>query len=257
MKLIDTHCHLNDERLRDDLDLILSRAKEAGVAKMLVVCTDLEEVPAILDLIQANEQIYGSVGVHPHEAKKAIEKGNLKSHLESFITKNKIVALGETGLDYYYEHSPQDLQKQAFQTHIELAELYDLPLIVHTREAESDTIELLKQRKGYIRGVIHCFSGTQWLVQESLDLGFYISISGIITFKTAEDLRAVVKSVPLDHLLIETDAPYLAPIPHRGKRNEPAFIVHTAEMVADLKGISLSELAKITTHNAETLFKLN
>lgn len=254
MKLIDTHCHLNDEKFKDDLELVLKRAEDAGVAKMIAVCTGLEEASAILDLTRRYGQVFGSIGVHPHEAKQAVEKADLREWICENAREKKIVALGETGLDYYYEHSPKDMQKQAFQVHINAAEELNLPLIVHTRDAEEDTITLLKQSKGRVRGVIHCFSGTQWLAQEALDLGFYISISGIATFKAAEELREVVRAVSLDRLLVETDAPYLAPIPHRGKRNEPAFIVHTAQMAADLKGISLEELAQNTTSNAEHLF---
>lgn len=255
--LIDSHCHLNNPELIGDVAAVLRRAELMGVTRMLSVCTTLNEAPEIQALAARYPMVNCSVGVHPHYAQEALEAGELvlQERLAGLIAGPGVVALGETGLDYYYENSPREAQQAAFRTHIALAKKYDLPLIIHTRDADADTIALLAQEKGKIRGVIHCFSGTQWLAQQALDLGFYISISGIATFKNATDIRRIIQDVvPLDRLLVETDAPYLAPLPHRGKRNEPAFVVHVAEMVAQLKCISMHTLQQQSTENYLSLF---
>jgi TatD DNase family protein len=223
---------------------------------MLTICTDLNEAQAILDLANSRDELWCSVGVHPHEAKTGVEQGDLYERLKHFTQFEKVIALGETGLDYYYEHSPKAEQQEAFQTHIRLAKETGLPLIVHTRDAEEDTIDLLKAEKGNVTGVIHCFSGSQWLAEQSLELGLYISVSGIATFNKAQDIRDTIKTTPLDRILLETDAPYLAPVPKRGKRNEPSFMIQTAQVVADLKGVSMEELAEVTTGNFERLFQV-
>ncbi len=253
---VDSHCHLNDEDYGVDLHDVLDRAKAAGIDTMVTICTQLEDVPGIIKLAQSSPLLYCTVGVHPHEAQHAVESGTLVQDLERLLKQDKVIGLGETGLDYYYENSPREAQRQAFNDHIQVAKKHDLPLIVHTRDAEADTHELLSAERGNIRGVMHCFSSSQDLATKSLDLGFYISISGIVTFKKADDLRDIVKSVPLDRLLLETDAPYLAPVPKRGKRNEPAFMIHTAEVVADLKNVSMEKLAEVTTQNFKTLFEV-
>ena len=251
---VDSHCHLNDERFAGELDAVLQQAKQAGVSAMATICTDLSEAQGLLDMANAHADLYCSVGVHPHEAQVPENQKNLAQVLAEFAACDKVIGLGETGLDYYYEHSSRKAQREAFTTHIEVATQTSLPLIVHTRDAEDDTIDLLKTAKGNITGVIHCFSGSQELADKSLDLGFYISISGIVTFKKADALRAIVKRLPLDRVLLETDAPYLAPVPKRGKRNEPAFMVHTAEVVADLLGVDMETLARRTSENFATLF---
>jgi TatD DNase family protein len=256
---IDSHCHLNNSDFVDDLSGVLLRAKKAGVTQILTICTTLDEAEDVIEIARSHSHISCSVGVHPHDASSQIEKYDLRNEIEALIIKGKqyIVALGETGLDYYYDHSPRDVQRDAFRLHLEIAEKYDLPVIVHTRDAEKDTIDCLKEFEGRVRGVIHCFSGSSWLAKESLKLGFYISFSGIVTFKNADELRAIVKETPLERILIETDAPYLAPVPHRGKRNEPAFVAETAKAVADLKNVSIEELAKTTTQNCIDLFRLS
>lgn len=251
---IDSHCHLNYDDFGSDLPEVLRRAKDLGVKKMLTICTDMAEADSILQLANQHSELWCTVGVHPHEAKQTVDLTRLYEDLKSYMVHEKVIGLGETGLDYYYEHSPRAEQQQAFQVHMDVAKEHDLPLIVHTRDAEEDTIACLKNQQGAVRGVIHCFSGSHWLAQQALDLGFYISISGIITFNKAEDIRQTLKSVPLDRILVETDAPYLAPVPKRGQRNEPAFMIHTAEKVAEIKGISTQELAKITTENFYRLF---
>lgn len=251
---IDSHCHLNDERFADELDVVLDNAKQADVQKMVTICTELSEAPVLLEMANAREELYCSVGVHPHEAQVPENQENLAQVLTQFAAYDKVIGLGETGLDYYYEHSSREAQKEAFATHIEIAKRTKLPLIVHTRDAEADTIDLLKAEQSNVTGVMHCFSGSQDLANKSLDLGFYISISGIVTFKKANELREIVKGLPLDRILLETDAPYLAPVPLRGKRNEPAFMVHTAEVVAELLDISLEKLAQVTTENFSHLF---
>jgi TatD DNase family protein len=194
-----------------------------------------------------------TVGTHPHHAQDELDV--TAAQLVALTKNEKVAGIGETGLDYYYEHSPPPEQQQIFARHIEAALETDLPLIIHTRDADEDTVRIMRDAgQGKARGVMHCFSGGRELAEKSLELGFYISFSGIVTFKKAEELREVVKHVPLDRILVETDSPYLAPIPHRGKRNEPAFVVHTARQVAELKGISPEELAKRTTENFFRLF---
>ena len=194
------------------------------------------------------------MGIHPHEATPTWQQTpDLKAALEAALTFEKVIGLGETGLDYYYENSDRSDQERAFRLHCALSLIHDLPLIIHTRDAEEDTLKILDDYPG-VRGVFHCFSGSQWLAQEALKRGFYLSLSGILTFKTAEDLRQAIAGAPLDRLLVETDAPYLAPIPHRGKRNEPAFMVETAKVLAGVKQISFDEVARATTANFYTLF---
>jgi len=254
--LIDSHCHLNYDDFGDDFDLVIQRAKDVGIMKMLTICTELKEAQAILDLANSRDELWCTVGVHPHEAKEAVEQGDLYEMLKHFTQFDKVIGLGETGLDYYYEHSPKVEQQEAFKTHIRLAKETGLPLIVHTRDAEEDTIAMLRAEQGNITGVIHCFSGSQWLAEQSLELGFYISISGIVTFNKAQGIRDTVMTVPLDRLLVETDAPYLAPVPKRGQRNEPSYMIHTAQKVAELKGVAMDELAAVTTSNFERLFNI-
>ena len=254
--LVDSHCHLDYEDFNPEgVEEIVARARAAGVGHFLTICTEVSKFPQVLAVAEKFGDMHCTVGTHPHHAADPAEINVTREQLVSLAQNPKVIGIGETGLDYYYEHSPREEQQKNFATHIEAAMETDLPLIVHTRDADADTARVLReagQRRA--RGVIHCFSSDQKLADAALDLGFYISFSGIVTFKKAEDIRAVAKSAPLDRILVETDSPYLAPIPHRGKRNEPAFVVHTAQMMAELRGISVEDLAAATTKNFFTLF---
>ncbi|MBE7637345.1 YchF/TatD family DNA exonuclease [Sneathiella sp. P13V-1] len=253
--LVDSHCHLNFEQLSTNLPDILRRADLADVGHMLTIGTKLREFPSVLKIAQDHANITCSVGIHPHEAETEGADVTVEALLE-FAKDPNVVAIGETGLDYFYEHSPRDVQKRSFRIHIDAARQSGLPLIVHTRDADEDTIEILQEEyaKGPFTGVIHCFSSGWEVAEKSMEIGFYISISGIATFKAASELRAHVERIPLDRLLVETDSPYLAPIPNRGKTNEPSFVRHTAEKVAELKNVSLDELGTATTDNFFKLF---
>jgi len=255
-QLVDSHCHLNYEDFKNDFEDILVRAKNAGVETLLTINTKLREAPDLISIAEYYPHIWASIGVHPHEVE--LEGIPSVGQLVHFAQHPKVIGLGETGLDYFYEHSRRDLQHQSFRNHIRASKETGLPLIIHSRMAEEDTLKILDEEKiqdSPQPGVIHCFSGTKEFAMEALKKGFYISISGIVTFKKAEDLRAIVQAIPVNRLLVETDAPYLAPIPFRGKRNEPAYVVHTAQQVADLKNMSLVEVAKITTQNFHDVFR--
>lgn len=252
--LVDSHCHLNFPEFAPDLDAVLERAADNGVGMMLTINTRLSEAREIQKIADRYPQVYCTVGVHPHDAADYRE-GALQAQLKELAQHPKVVGLGETGLDYHYNNSPREDQIAAFQDHIRVALDLNLPLVIHTREADEDTIACLKEvGQGRVQGVFHCFSGSAELAQQALDLGLYISFSGILTFKKAEDLRQIAKEVPLSRVLVETDAPFLAPIPHRGQRNEPAFTRYTAELLATLKGLSYSEIESATTENFFTLF---
>lgn len=252
--LVDSHCHLDFPDFTKDLDQVLQRAEDAGVATMLTIGTKISTFPAVRALAERFNHIWCSVGIHPHEAERegAIDRDRLVALAEH----PKVVGIGETGLDYFYEEAPREAQRKNFEVHMDAARITGLPLIVHTRDADADTIALLQtaQAKGAFKGVIHCFTAGAELARAALDFGFYISISGIVTFKNAENLRQVVKNIPLERLLVETDSPYLAPIPMRGKRNEPGFVRHTATALAALLGISSDVLAAKTSENFFTLF---
>ena len=252
--LFDSHCHLDFPEFAPELDAVVARAREAGVGVCVSIGTKLANFSNVRAVAERFDNVWCSVGVHPHEAEKELLAS--PDALIAAARHPKVVGIGETGLDYYYEHSPRPQQIQNFRAHIEAGRITGLPVIVHTRDADDDTITVLREEmaaKPFI-GLIHCFTGTQRLADAALELGFCISVSGIATFKKSDELRAVLKSVPLDRLLVETDAPYLAPMPHRGKRNEPAFVAHTAAMLAALKGVSAEELADATTQNFFRLF---
>ena len=252
--LVDSHCHLDFPELTADADNVVARARAAGVGTMVTIGTELARFPGVLAMAERFDNVWCSVGTHPHESAKELvtDPAPLLAHTDH----PKVVAIGETGLDYYYEHSPRPPQIESFRAHIAAARIAGLPVIVHTRDADDDTIAVLEDEmgKGAFTGVIHCFTGTQRLADASLALGMSISVSGIATFKNSSALRDVIKSVPLDRLLVETDAPFLAPVPHRGKTNEPSFVVHTAAMLADLKGVAPDALAAATTDNFFRLF---
>ena len=252
--LIDSHCHLDFPELVTDEAGVLARAKAAGVAAMLTIGTRLDQFDRVRAIAERHDNVWCSVGVHPHEAKD--EGQRTPERLFEATQHPKVVGIGETGLDFYYEHSPRDEQAASFREHIAAAGQSGLPLIVHTRDADGETGDMLEEehRKGAFAGVIHCFSSGPEVARRALALGLYISISGIVTFKAADALRAIVQDIPLDRLLVETDAPYLAPVPRRGKTNEPAFVAHTAAKVAELKGIGIAQLEAATTDNFFRLF---
>ena len=252
--LVDSHCHLDFPEYADQLDTVVARAAAAGVGVCLSIGTELQRFPGVRAVAEKFPNVWCSVGVHPHEAKKELLDDEAALIREA--AHPKVVGIGETGLDYYYEHSPRLPQQSNFRSHIAAARQTGLPVIVHTRDADDDTIAILRDEmaKGVFTGLIHCFTGTQALADAALEMGLSISVSGIATFKNSGALRDVIKSVPLERLLVETDAPFLAPVPHRGKTNEPAFVVHTANMLAELKGVMPEELAKVTTENFFRLF---
>lgn len=258
MTFIDSHCHLDYKDFEDEnIDDVLQRAADVNIKVFLNICTEIDEADQIIATAEKYPQVFASVGVHPHDAEsglKALSRNALTTWLVKRAEHPKVIALGETGLDFFYDNSPRDTQKEALRAHIDAAKMTKLPLIIHTRAANEDTITILKEAAGDITGVIHCFSETQWLADEAMKMGFYISIPGIITFKKSQDLRDIVMDLPLDRLLLETDAPFLAPTPHRGKRNEPAYMIETAKVLADLKGVTLEEIGHITSQNFQKLF---
>lgn len=250
--LVDSHCHLNFPEFKEDFPDVLRRAKLNGIETMLTINTRLSESREIQAIAETYPNIFCTVGVHPHDAKDYAAT-DLKQRIIDLSQHPKVVGLGETGLDYYYNNSPAAEQIESFEIHLDVAKDLDLPVVVHTRNADADTLACMDKYVG-TNGVFHCFSGGREMAKAGLDRGYLISFSGIITFKKAEELREVVKYVPLDRILVETDAPFLTPIPHRGKRNEPAFTLHTAEMVAELKGATLATVATQTTDNFFNLF---
>ncbi len=255
MLLVDSHCHLDFPTFADDLDGVVARARDAGVGTMVTICTHLSRFEQVRAIAGQFKDVWCSVGVHPHEA-DGEGPGATPERLIELAADPLVVGIGETGLDYYYEHSARKAQQASFRAHIEAARATGLPLIVHTRDADEDTVTILAEehRKGPFTGVIHCFSTSRYLAEKAIEIGLYISLSGIVTFKAADELRQTVRALPADRLLIETDAPYLAPVPHRGKRNEPAFVAHTGAAVAALKGMDMAALACTTSDNFFRLF---
>lgn len=252
--LVDSHCHLDFPDFAGEIDAVILRARAAGVGTMLTIGTSLQKFPQVQAIAERHAEIWCSVGVHPHEADR--ESGVDADKLVDLTKHPKVIGIGETGLDFYYEHSSRAEQERSFRAHIEAARTAGLPLIVHTRDADADMARILRDEMaaGRFRGLMHCFSSSRRLAEIALELGFYISLSGIVTFKNADELRATVRALPVERLLVETDAPYLAPVPHRGKRNEPAFVAHTAATVAKLKELPIDDLARITSDNFFALF---
>jgi TatD DNase family protein len=250
--LVDSHCHLDFKDFDGELDAVIGRARERGVGTMVTICTRVSEFDRVRRIAEQYEDIYCSVGIHPHEA--ASEPDTDVDQLVELAGHPKVVGIGEAGLDFYYDHSPRERQREVFQTHIEAARQTGLPLIVHSRNADPETVEMLEGNDGRLRGVIHCFSSTAHLAENAVKLGFFISLSGIITFKNAVELREIAGEIPIDRLLVETDSPYLAPVPHRGRRNEPAFVADTAAFVAGLRAMTPEDLAGRTTANFFQLF---
>jgi TatD DNase family protein len=252
--LVDSHCHLDYLNRAGILDAALGRAREAGVGAMLTICTSVEEFPQVLAIAERHDNLWCSVGVHPHEAEGEVDVA--AEQLIELSRHPKVIGIGECGLDYFYERSPRAEQQKVFRTHIAAARATGLPLIVHSRDADEDTVALLEEgaAEGNLRGLIHCFSTTQYLSDNALKLGFYISLSGILTFPKSESLRAIAKDLPQDRILVETDSPYLAPVPYRGKKCEPAYVVQTAQCLAKLQGMTAPALAETTTSNFFRLF---
>lgn len=255
MFLVDSHCHLDFKDFEGELDDVVGRAREAGVGTMVTICTHLSRFDRVRAIAERYDNIWCSAGVHPHEADAEGETATVDA-LVALAADPLVVGIGETGLDFYYEHSSRDRQLTSFRNHIIAARETGLPLIVHTRDADKETVEILTEEyaNGPFTGLIHCFSTSPYMAEKALEIGFYISLSGIITFKAAEELRETVRGLPLDRLLVETDSPYLAPIPKRGKRNEPSFVAHTGAMLAELKKVDMEEIARITTENFFQIF---
>jgi TatD DNase family protein len=253
LEWIDIHCHL--DHLEGGAEEALKQAQAVGVKNLITIGTEPNDLPLVIGLAEKfAPHVFCTIGIHPHEGVKYSDE------VGAFLRKNashpRVVAIGEIGLDYYYNQSPKEEQIHAFREQLKIAEEVGLPVEIHTRDAEEDTIKILSEFKGRVKGLIHCFTGTEWLAQQSLDLGFNISISGVVTFKNADSLRKTVKEIiPLDRLHVETDAPFLAPVPMRGKPNTSAYVVHTAQVVADLKNVSLQTLSEQTKKNALNLFK--
>jgi TatD DNase family protein len=249
--LIDIHSHF--DMLEDPPEMVLQKAKQVGVGKVITIGTELKDMPYVLQVAhQFYPDLYCTLGVHPHHG--STWDPEVAEFIEKHIHDKTVVAVGEIGLDYHYNQSPKEEQIEAFCQQMDLAEKYNMPVQIHTRDADEDTADILNRYKGRVKGVIHCFTSSEWLARQALDCGFNISMSGVVTFKNAQTLRETCKIIPLDRLHVETDAPFLAPVPMRGQKNQPAFVVHTAKVVADLHGISLEKLISQTTENAKKLF---
>lgn len=252
--LVDSHCHLNYKGLVEEQGAALDRARQSGVTAMLNISTRESEWSDIVATAEREPDVWASIGIHPHEADAHpdVDLGKLVKEAEH----PRVIAIGETGLDYYYDHSDRDRQKQSFRTHIHAARETGLPIIVHTRDAESDTAEIMAEEmeKGAYSGVIHCFTASEDFARKALAMGLYISISGIVTFKNAKDLQETAAKLPLDRLLVETDAPFLAPVPHRGKTGEPAFVADTARFLSGIRNETFEQLCEATSENFYRLF---
>jgi len=257
LDIIDTHCHLNDKRFAKDMTATIERARAQGVGEMIVIGLDKKTGMRALELAETYDGLYVALAWHPVDVIDCTEED--KVWLDSMLTHPKVVAVGETGLDYHWDKSPKDIQETFFRWHLERAQAHGLPFIIHDRDAHEDTLAILRQfadKYGPLKGVMHSYAGGAAMLKDFLDLGLYISVSGVVTFNNADNIKEMVPLVPGDRLLLETDAPYLTPVPFRGKRNEPAYTYYTAEAVAKLRGEPLAELAKMTSENARTLFNL-
>lgn len=253
--LIDSHCHLDFPELKNELGAVLGRARDAGVGLMVTISTRVAQFNELKAIVEVNDNVYCSIGTHPHNA--AEEPDITVEELADISRHKKVVAIGEAGLDYHYDNSPRDVQKRSFRTHIAAARKTGLPLVIHAREADADIARILEEetQEGAFPFVLHCFTSGADLAHRGLALGGYISFSGVVTFKKADELRDIALAVPYDRILVETDAPYLAPEPYRGKTNEPSYVVSTAARLAELRGTSGEELARTTTDNFFRLFK--
>src|SRR5690625_826497 len=250
---VDSHCHLDFPDLADQLPDILQRMDDNRVTHALVVSVSMPRWPALMELVAPHDRLYASVGVHPDY--EDTPDPTVDELVNLAASSEKVVAIGETGLDYFRKPEPLDWQRERFRTHIRASRASGLPLIIHTRNASEDTLQIMRDEKaGDAGGVMHCFTESWEVARQAMDLGFYISFSGIVTFKNARDLQDVARRVPLDRLLIETDSPFLAPVPHRGKTNDPSKVVHVAEKIAELKGVSVESIAEQSTKNFFSLF---
>tara|TARA_Y100000591_G_scaffold264088_1_gene237419 strand:- start:1489 stop:2250 length:762 start_codon:yes stop_codon:yes gene_type:complete len=253
--MIDSHCHLDYEPLFNNLDAVLKRSREVGVEKLLTICTTFKSFIKIKELIKKDEMIYGTYGIHPHEAKN--DKITSEQIVKEIKQINKIIGIGETGLDFFYNHSDKRDQIKSFEEHINASIKLNIPLIIHSRNAEKETFEILNNYKNFnIKILMHCFTGSKKFAEKLLELNAFFSASGIITFKNSKELQDTFKYIPLNKTLIETDSPYLAPEPHRGKKNEPSFMTYTANKLADIKQITIYDLIRATTNNFNKLFNL-
>jgi TatD DNase family protein len=252
--LVDSHCHLDFPDFATELDGVVDRARAAGVGRIVTISTRVKQHAAVLAIAERFSNVYCSVGTHPHHAHEELDIA--VEHLVALTRAAKVVAIGEAGLDYHYSYSSPDAQEQGFRNHIAAARETGLPLVIHSRDADLDMAKILEEEsgKGAFPAVLHCFTGGQELAQRAISLGLYISFTGILTFKKSEDLRLIAATLPPDRILVETDAPYLAPGPYRGKRNEPAYVVETAKTLAAVRGISTEEIARQTTENFYRLF---
>jgi len=252
--LFDSHAHIDDEKFDMDRDEVIARALENGVTGIINAASCMASSARSVDLAKRYENIYAAVGIHPHDAKDAQETDY--EQLAAWSKEDKVVAIGEIGLDYYYDLSPRDVQRTVFTRQIDVARQMDMPIIIHDRDAHGDILEVLRKDGKGIKGVLHCFSGSLEMAKEVIKLGFYLSIAGPVTFKNAAKLPEIIKAVPLERLLVETDCPYLTPHPHRGKRNEPSYVKLVAEQVANLRGMDVMDLARVTSENTKKIFKI-
>lgn len=253
--LFDTHVHLNDDQFNDDLEEVIERARLNGVERVVIVGFDEKTIKRAMELIEAYDFMYAAIGWHPVDAIDLTD--DYLKWIEELTAHPKVVAIGEIGLDYHWDKSPKDIQQAVFRRQIQLAKRLDLPIIIHNREATEDVVTILEEEgASEVGGIMHCFSGSPETAKRCLDMNFYISLGGPVTFKNAVKPKEVAKEVPLERLLIETDCPYLAPHPYRGKRNEPSYVKLVAEQIAELKGVSFEEVAKATTENANRLFRI-
>ena len=252
--LIDSHCHLDFPDFAEDRDAVIARARARGVGRMITISTRVQKFAAITAIAERDPDVFCTVGTHPHQAHEEPEAS--VAELVSLARHPKCVGIGEAGLDYHYDRAPRDVAARVFRTHIAAARQSGLPLVIHARNADDDIAAILKDEmgKGAFAAVLHCFTAGRELAETGLTLGLYVSFSGVVTFRNSQDLRDIARDVPLDRMLVETDAPFLAPVPNRGKRNEPAFVADTARLLADVKGVSEADFARATTDNVERLF---
>jgi len=251
---IDSHAHLEMDAFDGDREEVIARAEAAGLTAIITVGTTIPDCAKALEIARLHPMVYAAVGIHPHEVKGIDDR--TYDTLRELAQQAKVVALGEIGIDFFYDHSPREVQLRCFEEQIELALELDLPVIIHDREAHGETLGIMRQYRGRLRGVLHCFSGDAAMARECLEMGFYLSVAGPVTYRKADQLREVVREIPIDRLLVETDCPYLAPQPFRGKRNEPAYVVETARRVAEVKGVEPRDLERRTEENARRLFGL-
>jgi TatD DNase family protein len=252
--LVDSHCHLDFSDFAADLDGVVGRAKAVGVGRIVTISTRIKRHGDLIDIAERFPDVFCSIGTHPHQAHEELDIS--VAEIVRRTKHPKVVAIGEAGLDYFYDHSPRDAQERGFRNHIAAARETDLPLVIHSRDADADMARILEEEmgKGAFPAVLHCFTGSRELAQRAIALGLFISFTGIVTFKKSDELRAIAASLPADRFLVETDAPYLAPGPYRGKRNEPAYVVETAKVLASVRGLTLDEVARQTTDNFFRLF---